>query len=127
MKKLVIREVQGRYHLENFGPGITGPDGRAFFSLVIESQSRGLYLEFPEASLFDLFTRFDLKDPDFLSNRYACPDFVRVTDQSGECAVEALSGTLYDFFRERIAAGHCQVQVAKPVAFYWRSSERDVA
>ena len=120
MKKLVIREHQGHYHLENFGPSFSGPDGRDFFSLVIESKGRGLYLEFPDASLFDLFTRFDLSNPDFLSNRFACPDFLRITEQGSECAVETRSGTLYDFFRERMAAGHCLVHVAKPVAFYWR-------
>ena len=45
MKKLVIREKEGRYHLENLGPQCAGADGRDLFLLVIESKGRSLYLE----------------------------------------------------------------------------------
>lgn len=128
MKKLVIRESKGQYHLENFGAYYTGSDGRATFTLVIESADSGLKLEFPEATLFDLFARFNLRDPDFMEGRYACPDFVKVTEQNGECLVVARCGTLYDFLKERTASGHCQLRSPRPLSFYWPgSAETDVA
>lgn len=125
MRKLVIRENQGSCHLEKLGPAVTGMDGRTAFSLVIEGN--GFYLEFPDASLFDLFTHFDLRDPDFLANRFVFPDFVRILDVPSECAVEAPSGTLYDFFRERVAAGHCLVKVTRPLSFYLRAGGHEDA
>ena len=122
MKKLVIREQTGRFHLENFGPEIAGAKGRETFSLVIESKGRGLHLEFPHATLHDLFTRFNLQSADFLRGEFVCPDFVRITEENGECVVEAGSGTLYDFFRERAAGGNCLLRAARPVSFYWRGT-----
>ncbi|MGZ3652816.1 MAG: hypothetical protein ACXVB9_14325 [Bdellovibrionota bacterium] len=127
MKKLVIREQAGRYHLENFGPEFSGEQGKEFFTLVIESKGRGLYLEFPHATLHDLFTRFNLKSPEFLRGEFICPDFVRVTEENDECVVEAGSGTLYDFFRERAAARNCLLRAARPVSFYWRGTADRVA
>lgn len=128
MKKLVIRENDGKYHLENFGAYYTGLDGRQSFTLVIESSSRGLSLEFPETTVFDLFTRFNLRDNDFMDGRFACPDFVTVKEEALECIVEAPCGTLYDFFRERMANGHCQLRATRPLSFYWNgTSERDAA
>jgi hypothetical protein len=128
MKKLVIRESGGQYHLENFGSYYTGLDGRQRFHLVIESEDGRLSLEFPEATVFDIFARFNLRDQDFMEGRFACPNFVRITDQGGECVVEAPCGTLYDFFKERAASGHCRLSAYKPLSFYWRGrGERDAA
>lgn len=128
MKKLVIRESQGQFHLENFGAYYTGSDGRALFTLVIEGREGGLRLEFPETSLFDIFSRFDLRDPEFMEGRYACPDFVKVIQEGGECVVEARCGTLYDFFKERVASGQCRIQSPKPLSFFWSGrSESDAA
>ncbi len=128
MKKLIIREMQGHYHLENFGSYYTGLDGRASFTLVIESPERGLSLEFPETTLFDLFARFNLRDNEFMEGRFSCRDFVRVREEGLECVVEAPCGTLYDFFKERTASGYCHLRSPFPLSFYWNgSSEREVA
>jgi hypothetical protein len=128
MKKLVIRESEGKYNLENFGSYYTGLDGRQTFTLVIESSSRALSLEFPETTVFDLFARFNLRDNEFMDGRFACADFVRVKEENLECVVEAPCGTLYDFFRERTASGHCQLRSAKPLSFYWNGTqEREAA
>ena len=125
MKKLVIREREGHFHLENFGAYYCGSDGRSPFTLVIEG-SGGLSLEFPEATVHDLFARFDLRDHDFMEGRYASPDFVRVREEGGECVVEAPCGTLYDFFKERAASGECRLSSGKPLSFYW-SGRREAA
>lgn len=127
MKKLIIRESQGHFHLENFGAYYCGTDGRARFTLVIEGEG-GLRLEFPETSLHDLFARFNLRDNDFLDGRFTSPDFVKVREEEGECVVEAPCGTLYDFFKERAASGDCRLESPRPLAFYWNgTSERDAA
>jgi hypothetical protein len=120
MKKLVIREIGGHYHLENFGPSFAGGDGKQEFDLVIESKSRGLYLEFPEATVHDLFTRFDLADPAFLRGAFRCEDFLRVKEEGDEVVVEARTGSLYDFFLERTGTGRCLMRFSKPVSFYWQ-------
>jgi hypothetical protein len=117
MKKLVVRERSGRYDLENFGAAFAGADGRAPFSLVIESSDGRVRLEFPEASLYDLFTRFDLRDPQFLGGTFRFAELVRVHEREGRCVIEAGTGSLYDFFRERYAAGYCRVHAGMPVRF----------
>jgi len=123
MKKLIIRETNGQFHLENFGSYYAGLDGRARFTLVIESEEKGLSLEFPEATIFDLFAKFNLRDHEFMEGRYACPNFVRVNEEGSEFVVEALCGTLYDFFKERTASGHCQLRTRKTLSFYWRGRD----
>lgn len=127
MKKLVIREQGGHFHLENFGAYYCGGDGRAPFTLVIEGE-RGFRAEFPEASVFDLFARFDLRGHDFMEGRYACPDFVRLREEAGEWVLEAPCGTLYDFFKERVASGYCELTAGKPISFFWNGRrEADAA
>ena len=101
---------------------------RSGISSVVEGGGGKLSHEFPETTLFDLFTRFNLRDNDFLEGRYTCPDFVRVRDGNGECVVEAPCGTLYDFFKERAASGHCELLAGKTVSFVWNGRrEREVA
>jgi hypothetical protein len=129
MKRVLIREnEQGRYHLVEFGAAVAGEKGKEPFTLVVESRSRDLFLEFPLAKAFDLFSRLDIRSEDFGRNRIRVEDFLRVTTDAQECVVEAGNGSLYDFFKERAAAGHCVIRSVRPVAFYWRgNSESDVA
>ena len=75
------------------------------------------------AATRELFTRFDLRDPAFLSGAYSCPDFIRVSEESGNWIVEARTGSLYDFFRERLENGRYLMRVARPVTFAWRATE----
>lgn len=123
MKRLFLREeAAGKYSLRNFGQAIAGADGRQPFHLVIESRSRDLLLEFPETTIFDLFTRFDLQSPEYRENRFAFDHFLHVTYEERECVVEASSGTLYDFFKERAATGQCALQSPRPLAFFWKGN-----
>jgi hypothetical protein len=128
MKRVYVREGDdGRFSLVGFGVEYAGRDGTLPFRLVVESRNRELHLEFPETRLFDLFTTFDLGDLDFLANRYLSGDFLRVSFEKSECVVEARSGTLYDFFKERVASGECQLLAPQPVAFYWNGNSDNEA
>lgn len=120
MKRVFVREVgDGVFSLENFGMYCAGRDGSQPFRLVVESKKRDLIMEFPETYLFDLFTTFDLQNPDFLANRFMRKNFLRMKVEGEECVIEAGSGTLYDFFKERAASGECSLHGPRPLAFYW--------
>jgi hypothetical protein len=119
MSKFVIRENDGRFHLEDFGPRFAGPEGGDRFALVIEAPSTGLYVEFPDATVHDLFTRFDFSDPAYQANRYSCRDFLRVHEEHGEYLVEVRTGSLYDFLRECLAAGRYRLQGEGRVGITW--------
>jgi hypothetical protein len=128
MKRVFLREEDsGRFALRGFGVDTAGADGRTPFYLVIESRNKDLKLEFPEACLFDLFTHFDLRSPAYRANEYSHEHFVHVKREERECVVEASSGTLYDFFKERAANGRCALQSILPLAFYWKGSESEAA
>ncbi|MGE3262119.1 MAG: hypothetical protein AB7K68_10095 [Bacteriovoracia bacterium] len=129
MRRVFLKEeASGKYSLRGFGESIAGADGKRPFHLVIESRSRDLLLEFPETCLFDLFVRFDLNSAAYKENRFSCENFVHVTYEERECVVEAGSGTLYDFFKERAGTGRCALQSPRPIAFYWKgSSDQDAA
>ncbi|MGZ3713619.1 MAG: hypothetical protein ACXVBE_17770 [Bdellovibrionota bacterium] len=129
MKRLFLREeAAGKYSIRGFGANLAGADGKNPFHLVIESRSRDLLLEFPETFLFDLFTHFDLKAPAYLENRFVAENLVQIAHEERECVIQANSGTLYDFFKERAATGNCVMSAAKPISFYWKgSTELDAA
>jgi hypothetical protein len=118
MKKLVIQEQHGHFHLGSFGPYYCGTDGRSQFTLVIQG-NEGLYLEFPDVTVHDLFSRFDLRDHEFREGRFVFMDLVRVRQDDRECVIEARCGTLYDFFKERAASGNCCLSSSRPLAFFW--------
>lgn len=120
MKKLLVREDKnGFYHLEKFGLHFTGPDGKEFFDLEIQSRSKSIQLEFPRVNVFDLFHQFHFQLPEVKDNSFLYPHFVRVRQEGLELVVEARTGTLYDFFKERAANQTCQLRSPFPVSFYW--------
>jgi hypothetical protein len=121
MRKLILKETDGNFHLSGFGPEIAGPDGRAQFDLVFEA--KGLRMEFPKATAYDLFTTFDPRSAEFLANQFVALSLVRVREEGNETVVEAKTGTLYDFFKDRWVSGHCLIRASRPVAFYWAGSE----
>jgi hypothetical protein len=129
MKRFFLKEeAAGKYSLRGFGEAIAGISGKQPFHLVIESKSRDLRLEFPDTCLFDLFTRFNCQDTAFRENRFSFENLVHVTMEERECVIEAGSGTLYDFFKERAASGNCVLNASRPISFYWKgNSDRDVA
>jgi hypothetical protein len=120
MKKLLVREDKnGFYHLEKFGLAFTGEKGKEVFDLQIESKSKNLQLEFPRVTVFDLFTTFDFHLPEVKSNLFLFPHFVRVRQEGLEMIVEARTGALYDFFKERAASQNWQFRSSLPVSFFW--------
>lgn len=129
MKRVFLKEeLAGKYSLRGFGEAAAGKDGLQPFRLVIESKKRDLLLEFPEACVYDLFSSFNFADPAFTENRFHFENLVHVTLEERECVIEAASGTLYDFFKERAGSGNCVLNATRPIAFYWRgNTDREVA
>jgi hypothetical protein len=121
MRKLIIRENHsGRYHLQGFGKSFAGENGLSPFDLVIQSKNGRLHLEFPMVTAFDLFTKINLQSPEYRGDKFSYEDFVIVVPEENEMVVESRTGSLYDFFKERGAAGKCRISSPLPVAFYWR-------
>lgn len=121
MKKVYVREENdGSFPLRGFGRSVAGADGKGKFTLVIEG--RHFRLEFPEATVFDLFTRVDIHGQEFTQDRLERRDFVRVEHGERELVVQAHSGSLYDFFKERAALEECALESRLPVSFYWDGS-----
>lgn len=122
MRKIVIRaDKGGEFHWANFGRDSVGEDGQAKFELAIEAP--GLQITFPEVCAHDLFPKVELNSVEFRENRAVKYSFLTVKESDTEILVEAHSGTLYDFLKERGANEGCTVRAKKTVAFYWAGRE----
>jgi hypothetical protein len=123
MRKLIIRENKnGHFHVENFGSGFAGAHGKESFALYIDCPSHHFTLEIPEATAFDLVTKLDLRSPEFQGDKIRIPNFIKVRVDKKELVLEASTGTFYDFLKESVAKGCCEVQSPFPVAFYWQGN-----
>lgn len=122
MRKIVIRaDKGGEFHWTKFGREVAGDDGRALFELVIEAP--GLEISFPNVCAFDLFPKIDLHSPEFRENRAGMYSFLTLRENEKEITLEAHSGTLYDFLKDRGANEGCTVRAKKTVAFFWAGRE----
>lgn len=110
----VKENSMGRLHIENFGVGISGTDGKTPFDLVVKGEGGVFELVFNHVTCKSLFPGMSFSKSHYLKNIHRRTDFLILERQKSGIYLSAASKPIKNYLVWRIEMNQYQLRSSDP-------------